>query len=115
MSDRGLLGEQGVHTPDHETTEPDSFGFLVELVEKLGPNGVDALHNIALAERDLRNASTADPGLRHALERADSLMQVRFALEQLLKQAEIAVEDKVPNEILAHTLGGAAITEVKRK
>lgn len=109
MTESDPSGEQ---TPDHESEEPESLRLLNELVEKLGPDGVNALQNIALAERDLRNASTVDPGLTHALDRADHLMQVRFALEQLLNRAEVFVNT---NEALTHMLGEAAITQVKRQ
>lgn len=113
MSERDLLSERGKQTPDPESEEPSPFRLLTELVEVLETGGV--LREMSLAERDLRHASTASPGLNHALDRADQLMKARVKLEQLFHQAKEVADGRESSEVLLQMLGSTAITEVPRR
>lgn len=107
--------ETGGPQPEQEELSPEAVTFIAEFLESLGPDGVDALKNIELAERDLRTISSFDPRLIHALDRADHLLHVRVALREFLARAAETLDNHTPTKTLVHALGDAAITERPKK
>ena len=88
MSNYSSSSEAGDQQPVREEWEPEILEFIAKFAEQLGSDGLNAIHRILHAERDLRTIASIEPEkFIHALESADRLSDVRAALTPLIEQA----------------------------
>lgn len=102
-------GETDGSTPVEEVIRPESLKLIAELLDELGPEGVDALNKLELAARDLRLVAGSDPKLLPALERAEQLSQVKGVLKKILEVATGATDTLAKPIIAVRSLGETAL------
>lgn len=105
MSNGNSAAEIGESLPTKEATPSELLEAIALNLQKL----IDAPEKMQLAERTLRIASTFDPQLTPAHERADQLKVVREQLQRVLE----SVSEYLPVAIPTRELGGMAINHTE--